>query len=74
MQGVTIETKALPEPLHRLLQTSTVEVYQESYGVLLVPHQDDTDYRCEFLGALKSEDDMVEKFLVEKREERRRES
>ena len=64
MSEMVIETKLLPEPLFRIIQTEKVRVREEKGLIQLIPIEETVDCTIGLRGILAGCDDMsVDKFL-----------
>ena len=68
MTETTINTKALPEFLFKLIRTEKVKVYETDGEIRLMPVEETIDYIEKLYGSLADYPEMsVDKFLERKR-------
>jgi hypothetical protein len=67
---IVLDTKTLPEPLFRLIQTEKVKVRQADGEILLTPVEE-TDLECPLLGMFSDGKISVDKFIADKKTEKR---
>jgi hypothetical protein len=69
MTEMVLDSKTLPEPLSRLIQTEKVKV-REAHGEILLTPIRETSVECPLLGMFADGRISVDKFIAEKRAEK----
>jgi hypothetical protein len=74
MSGVVIDTTTLSESLHTFIKTPKVRIIEELDKVILIPQEENNSkYKCKLRGILNINKSIVDEYLAEKKEEKKKE-